>query len=199
MHLLLRPPRNTAKGLVLAQNQPRPLMRSHGENGLLERKIPRDWYCLQIHRNADAVVESNIKRLGITYFNPSIPDTSKPLFPGYLFCAFNKYVEPQWRTLWYIPGAKRILSTSAENPTPVPTRLILAMQGLFPPPEDITCIDDYDLTPGLYAEIVSGPFAGLLGVTKIAEKDRITLLLTMLGSEREITFNKRDLRPYAAP
>lgn len=142
------------------------------------------------------MVAQNIERLGIGYFNPSIPETDRPLFPGYLFCNFNTILDPNWRTLWYIPGAKRLLSSGAESPTPVPTKLIRALQGLFPPPEDITCIDDYDLTPGLYAEIVEGPFKGLLGITKHADKDRVTLLLTMLGTEREIAFNKKDVRPH---
>lgn len=162
---------------------------------LVDRVFTRFWYCLQIHHKQDSIVQENIKRLGIEFFNPQSDE--KSLFPGYMFVRFNKRMDHHWRTLWYIPGAKRILSSSPECPTQVPTQLIKHLQDLFPNPEDITCIDDYDLAPGELTRIINGPFRNLIGITQHTTHDRVRILLSMFGREHEFELHKKDVRPHA--
>lgn len=163
---------------------------------MLDRVFTRFWYCLQIHHKADNIVHENIRRLGIEFFNPQVEE--KPLFPGYLFVRFNKRMDPHWRTLWYIPGAKRLLSASSESPIQVPYQLIKTLQDLFPNPEEITCIDDYDLAPGELTRIVNGPFRNLIGITQHTSHDRVSILLSMFGREHEFEMMKKDVRPHGA-
>jgi transcription antitermination factor NusG len=160
------------------------------------RRVIRSWYCLQVHPKADEIAEQGIRRLGIESFRPQMvvsekeQDIIKNVFPGYVFVKFNKNEDHQWRTLWYIPGAKRILSSSAESPTKIKYRIIAALQAFH----NLNAVDESAIKPGDNVEILSGPFKLFRGIAQRTEQERVFILLSLLGQNYNIEVAQSDVR-----
>ena len=77
------------------------------------------WYLIQFKPNSHRLAERNLQRQGFETFLPMYDSTSRkasrfvsasrPLFPGYMFIAFNK-TNPEWHKINNTYGVSRLIT-----------------------------------------------------------------------------------------
>ena len=115
-----------------------------------------------------------------------------PLFPSYVFVL----IELQWHAARFALGVASLIM-DGERPARVPDDVIADLHGrerdglikLPPPPKPVA-----PFTAGDELRIRSGPFTGLHGLyAGMAPRERIFVLLRMLGGERTVELAQGDV------
>ena len=117
-----------------------------------------------------------------------------PLFPGYLFVALNLQ-RHRWRSVNGTFGVARLLMMG-ESPAPVPAGIVEPIMALC----DASGLVQFDkgFKPGQRVQVLSGPFADMIGVLeKIDGAGRVKLLLAAMGRQIPIVTNAALLAPAA--
>jgi transcriptional antiterminator RfaH len=115
-----------------------------------------------------------------------------PLFPGYLFIQLD-LSRDQWRCVNSTFGVSSLIM-AGEQPRPVP-------KGVVERFIDLTQANGLvDFAPGLKAgacvEMVTGPFAGLIGqLTKCDGRGRVEILLEVMGQQVRVKATADALMP----
>lgn len=135
--------------------------------------------------------KTNLTRQNVASFMPMrtrtqrranrLMDVKRPLFPGYLFIE----VDPEavrWRSINSTYGVAKAVSLTDGRPTPVPSELMARIRSLHEQGSDATSFDHFVV--GERVRVVSGPFAEFEAqIEAVPEKDRIYVLLDMMGRE----------------
>lgn len=160
------------------------------------------WYCLRAQPKREGVAAQQLATLdGVTVFYPRVSyirrgpkgpaAATEPLFPGYLFAAFD-FME-LGKKVGYTRGVARIVRRASLDPITVPGPV---MTGLFAlAPDGLVRVGDPEFHIGDEVRIVAGIFAGT--DTKIVRLEpaskRIAVLVSLLGDEREILLDAKDV------
>jgi len=111
-----------------------------------------------------------------------------PLFPGYCFIA----IELQWHAARWTAGVINLIMDGV-GPARVPNNVIAEIRGrevdglieLAPPPA---------LRRGARVRILRGPFWDRLAIyTDTKPRERVEILLKLLGSEQKVTLARQDI------
>ena len=160
------------------------------------------WFVAQLKPNCAAIAERNLSRQGFPIFSPfeevsvrsgqQFKLVQRALFPGYLFVSFDAASSP-WRSINGTYGVARLISFTAQAPTPVPAELITGLV------ERCTRSGRYlaaDLpNEGDQVRIAAGPFAEFVAtVDKIDPKRRVWVLLDIMGASTRVAIGAEDLR-----
>lgn len=149
------------------------------------------WYCVQTVPQGESVALRNLERQGFEAWLPLCAKrrrharraeiVASPLFPSYLFVAFDRDVE-RWRSINGTFGCRALVGAGAA-PMPLPQGIVEALRGRRDAAGLISVSDSLaKLTPGAVVRILAGPFAELIGRIEMAEEnDRVSLLLEVLG------------------
>ena len=159
------------------------------------------WYLVQVKPNGYRLAERNLLRQGFTCFQPlaraterrgaQFKSVSRPLFPGYLFVAFDPARAP-WRKINSTAGVARLLSLGSV-PREVPRGLVAELRARLDAGGHVVLADN--LGVGDRVEIQSGPFAGFLGeVARLAPEARAHLLVDLMGRRAQVTARVTELR-----
>ena len=159
------------------------------------------WYLVQVKPNGYRMAERNLVRQGFTCFQPLMRATerrgthfkqvSRPLFPGYLFVAFDPAHAP-WRKINSTAGVARLLSLG-NVPREVPLGLVADLRTRLDAEGHVILLDE--LGAGDRVEIQSGPFAGFLAkVAQLAPDARAHLLVDLMGRQARVTAQVTELR-----
>jgi transcriptional antiterminator RfaH len=159
------------------------------------------WYLVQVKPNGYRLAERNLARQGFTCFQPlaraterrgaQFKSVSRPLFPGYLFVAFDPARAP-WRKINSTAGVARLLSLGSV-PREVPRGLVAELRARLDAGGHVVLSDN--LSVGDRVEIQSGPFAGFLGeVARLAPEARAHLLVDLMGRRAQVTARVTELR-----
>ena len=159
------------------------------------------WYLVQVKPNGYRLAERNLLRQGFACFQPLVRATerrgahfkpvSRPLFPGYLFVAFDPARAP-WRKINSTAGVSRLLSLG-NVPQEVPKGLVAELRARLDAEGHVTLADNVEV--GDRVEIQSGPFAGFLGeVARLAPEARAHLLVDLMGRQARVTAQLAELR-----
>jgi transcription antitermination factor NusG len=147
----------------------------------------RRWYCVQTQPQQELFVEKQISILGFDteLFMIQGPKKRQPLFRSFLFVAFNCDLD-QWRRLWSLHGVRRIMSSHAQSPTPVPGACLEAIryelgQGPAPPAPAPS------LQAGDSVMLTSGPFHQFAGIVQRKHGERVDILLELFGRPSQIS------------
>jgi transcriptional antiterminator RfaH len=117
-----------------------------------------------------------------------------PLFPGYCFVA----IELQWHTARWAAGVIGLIMDGVQ-PAHVPDGVIAEIRsrerdGLIELPKP------RGLQRGDGVRIIGGPFTGHLAIfAGMKPRERVEVLLALLGGERAVTLGRRDIETGAAP
>ena len=111
-----------------------------------------------------------------------------PLFPGYCFVL----IELQWHAARWAPGTRGLIMDGI-TPARVPERVIAEIRR-----REINGLIEVSPKPlfrrGDRVRILRGPFSGRLAMfTDMRPRERVEVLLRLLGGERYITLAKRDI------
>ena len=113
-----------------------------------------------------------------------------PLFPGYCFVA----IELQWHAAHRAPGTNGLVMNGG-GPAHVPDNVIAELRsrehnGL------IELAKLRGLRVGSRVKVTAGPFAGQFGLfAGMRPRDRVTVLLTLLGSAQRVELPKAAIEP----
>lgn len=159
------------------------------------------WFLAQLKPNCAHIAERNLKLQGFGTFLPTEDATKRvrgkfitaprPLFPGYIFVAFNTGAG-HWRRVNSTNGITRLVSFGKE-PAPVPREIISQLSvrcddagKLLPPTR---------LQPGDAVRLTAGAFADFVGtVQRIAPEQRIWVLLEIMGGQTRVAVDADQLR-----
>lgn len=160
-----------------------------------------NWFLAQVKPNCHQIAERNLRRQDFRTFLPMQEETKRrqgkftsclrPLFPGYLFVAFDT-LKGGWRTINSTHGVTKLVSFGAD-PAPVPSDLISGLMS--------RCDRDGRLLParlpkaGDKVEIVGGPFAEFAAtVDSIAPDKRVWVLLDIMGRKSRVVVDADAVR-----
>lgn len=146
------------------------------------------WFLAQLKPNSYRIAERHLQRQSFRTFLPMQEETRRrhgkftatlsPLFPGYLFVAFDA-TAGSWRAINSTLGVSRLVSFGGD-PAPVPPRLVPDLmarcdaRGKLLPPGS--------LKPGDTVTLTAGPFTQFVAeIERIAPDQRVWLLLDLMG------------------
>lgn len=110
----------------------------------------------------------------------------KGVFPGYMFLSFDTD-DDDWRRVCRINGLRRILGANEHGARSLPLGFVenmieAAPSGIIDMPD----VGGIKFNYGDKLKITEGPMAGRVGIFQHSEKDRVAILLSLLGRETRI-------------
>ena len=163
--------------------------------------ILKNWFLLQFKPNSHKIAEGNLQRQGFKTFLPLQESTDrnnasfitnlKPLFPGYMFVAFDIQDAP-WRKINNTMGVSKLVSFN-DYPKPVPIDLVSGLilrcnaSGKLLPPKQLNKGDE--------VQLLTGPFANFITtVEEIDAQQRVWVLMQLMGQSTRVSVNIEDLK-----
>jgi transcription antitermination factor NusG len=149
------------------------------------------WACALTEQNRERVALRFLTMAGYKTYCPMLGTkrSPAPLFPGYLFV---EIVTGWWDARWSI-GVRAIVGVHIGEPAHVPDSVISGLRarernGLIVLPQKL------GLQRGDRVRITRGPFTDHLAIyASMKPRDRVEVLLTMLGSVQRVELPKCDI------
>jgi transcriptional antiterminator RfaH len=165
----------------------------------------RNWYVVNTHPHQEERAEINLRRQGYDAWLPRllksrrharrVDVTSVPLFPGYLFVGLDHRAQP-WRAINSTFGVRRILCLG-EQPKPVERGFVEALKQTTDE-RGVVALPAEGLKLGQPLRLLTGPFADCIGtLLHLADKDRVALLLNLLGREVQVLVSRQQVTAVA--
>ena len=159
------------------------------------------WYVAQLKPNGERLAEENLVRQGFDVFAPTLRKTTprkdrfrdelRPLFPGYLFVR-SPAQAACWRAIGGTLGIRKLVSFGEGRPSAVPAGIIEWLREHFSHTDPVAS----DLRKGDLVRVISGPFCDLLArVEALPGRERIYVLLDVMGKERRVSITRKSLLP----
>lgn len=166
-------------------------------------KIARAWYVAETQPRAETLAQLGLERQGFPAFCPRFRKVRRharrteqvlaPLFPGYLFIRFDPQRDA-WRSINGTRGIRRLVGPSTGYPQPLANEVVEALHARCD--NGIVSSVLPDLEPGQVVRVLSGPLADRLAViTTLDDKQRVGILLDILGSQTPISMSRGQLGP----
>ena len=156
------------------------------------------WAVARLAPHQERLALNHLERAGFMTYLPRLREwrrshgrrieTRPPLFPGYSFFV----VEAQWHAARWSIGVIGLIMNGIQ-PARVPDNVIAEIRGrevdglieLAPPPA---------LRRGARVRILRGPFWDRLAIyTDTKPRERVEILLKLLGSEQKVTLARQDI------
>ncbi len=165
------------------------------------------WYVIHTKPREEEIAEVNLKRQGYQVFLPRcvLPkrrrskwrEVIEPLFPRYLFIQLDigaQNIAPI-RSTRGVSGLVRF----GELPSAVPDDFMQSLMTSADPKNGLYPIGIDLFKPGETISVIDGPFKGLQGIFKAESgKERVTILLTLIGREHNIELDRNQIAPFVA-
>ncbi|GAF79080.1 unnamed protein product [marine sediment metagenome] len=161
----------------------------------------QQWYVVHTQARQEARAELNLRRQGFEAWLPlfrvarrharRIDHVMAPLFPRYLFVHLDLSVQP-WRAINGTFGVVRLLC-NRDIPLLVPEGLVEEIMQRCDESGTVV-LSPRGLAVGDSVKVATGPFADLAGLFQtMSRRDRVVLLIKLLGREVRATVAFRDL------
>ena len=155
--------------------------------------MSKEWFILQFKSNSHHLATKNLNRQGFETFLPlhettsrrlsRFINTSKPLFPGYMFIRFDK-AESEWHKINSTYGVSRIITFNSILIS-IPTNFVDHLMKRY----DLSgkLIPIKKLKTGDQVTVLKGPFAHFIATVEKYEADqRIWILMDLMGRKTKI-------------
>lgn len=154
----------------------------------------RRWYVVHTHPTKEAFALAQLGRQGFAAYFPQVTRTIRharksrralrPLFPRYVFVALDLDVD-RWRAVRGTLGVSNLIM-DGQRPRAAPMGLVETMMACAD--EEHGFLPRQQLSVGGRVKFLTGPFEDKLGrIVGLGDAERVTVLLEILGSEREVT------------
>ena len=151
------------------------------------------WFILQFKPNSHHQAKKNLTRQGFEVFLPlhdttsrklsRFINTSKPLFPGYMFIKFDR-AESDWHKVNNTYGVSRLLTFNSILKS-IPTKFVDSLMKRYDSSGKLIPIEK--LKNGDQVTVLKGPFANFIAtVEKYEDDQRIWVLMDLMGRETKI-------------
>ena len=155
--------------------------------------MSKEWFILQFKPNSYHQAAKNLTRQGFEVFLPlndttsrkvsRFINTSKPLFPGYMFIRFNRS-ESNWHKINNTYGVSRLITFNSILKS-IPTSFVDSLMKRYDLSGKLLPIKK--LKKGDHVTVCKGPFANLVATVEKYEADqRIWILMDLMGREIKI-------------
>ena len=155
--------------------------------------MPKEWFILQFKSNSHHQATKNLIRQGFEIFLPlhdttsrrlsRFINTSKPLFPGYMFIRFDR-AESEWHKINNTYGVSRLVTFNSIL-KPIPTIFVNNLMKRYDFSGKLLPIKK--LKKGDQVTVLMGPFANFIATVEKYEADqRIWILMDLMGRKTKI-------------
>ena len=163
--------------------------------------MSKEWFILKFKPNSHHQARKNLTRQGFEVFLPlhdttsrklsRFINTSKPLFPGYMFIRFNR-AESNWHKINNTYGVSRLITFNSILKS-IPTIFVDHLMKRY----DLSgkLIPIKKLKKGDHVKILKGPFANFIATVETYETDqRIWILIDLMGRKTKTQALVEDLQ-----
>ena len=155
--------------------------------------MSKEWFILQFKSNSHYLATKNLNRQGFETFLPlhdttsrrtsRFINTSKPLFPGYMFIRFDK-AESEWHKINNTYGVSRLITFNSILKS-IPTIFVDHLMKRYDLSGKLLPIQK--LKKGDQVTVFKGPFANFIATVEKYEADqRIWILMDLMGRKTKI-------------
>ena len=155
--------------------------------------MSKEWFILQFKSNSHHLAAKNLNRQGFETFLPlhettsrrlsRFINTSKPLFPGYMFIKFDK-AESEWHKINNTYGVSRLITFNSILKS-IPTSFVDSLMKRYDLSGKLLPIQK--LKKGDQVTVLKGPFANFIATVEKYEADqRIWILMDLMGRKTKI-------------
>ena len=155
--------------------------------------MSKEWFILQFKSNSHHLAAKNLNQQGFETFLPlhettsrtlsRFINTSKPLFPGYMFIKFDR-AESEWHKINSTYGVSRLITFNSILKS-IPTILVDHLMKRY----DLSgkLIPIQKLKKGDHVTVLKGPFANFIAnIEKYETDQRICILMDLMGRKTKI-------------
>ena len=155
--------------------------------------MSKEWFILQFKSNSHHLAAKNLNRQGFETFLPlhettsrrlsRFINTSKPLFPSYMFIKFDR-AETEWHRINNTYGVSRLITFNSILKS-IPTIFVDHLMKRY----DLSgkLIPIQKLKKGDHVTVLKGPFANFIATVEKYEADqRIWILMDLMGRKTKI-------------
>lgn len=160
------------------------------------------WLCVLAEHRQEHLAEHGLRTIGLPAWLPLIESKWTnghtrivPMFPGYLFV---QAIDDRWRKAYSTRGVRGLICHAPERPTSVPVKMLELLWRDCAPNGVLYLPRPKTLAPATPVELVTGPFAGFRGIVRMATKDRVRLLVNLLGRDSEVEVPRADVAVLSA-
>ena len=164
--------------------------------------MSKEWFILQFKSNSHHQAARNLNRQGFETFLPlhdatsrklsRFINTSKPLFPGYMFIKFDR-AESDWHKVNNTYGVSRLLTFNSILKS-IPTKFVDSLMKRYDSSGKLIPIEK--LKNGDQVTVLKGPFANfIVTVEKYEDDQRIWVLMDLMGRKTKIHTSSDALQP----
>jgi transcriptional antiterminator RfaH len=150
----------------------------------------KNWYVVMTHARSEALAAEHLLRQGFETYMPrirkqrrharKIQTVSSPLFPCYVFVAFDQ-TRQRWQTIRSTFGVAQLLGTG-EKPARIPESVLSALRAREDGEGFISLEKTSPFMPGQLLQITSGPFSLCTALVEfMSDNDRVAVLLDLMG------------------
>ena len=158
------------------------------------------WHVVQTHPHKEAASETRLAAQGYQTFLPlqnktirharRILTAQRPVFPQYLFVRFVRG-QTRWRPINGTMGVRHLIM-NGDEPAPVARGVVESL--IASTGDDGILQFRQPLKPGDTVRLLSGPFAGQLGVLEMLKpEDRVRLLMSFIGGAVRVEVDRSAL------
>jgi transcriptional antiterminator RfaH len=155
--------------------------------------MSKEWFILQYKSNSHHLAAKNLTRQGFETFLPlhettsrrlsRFINTSKPLFPGYMFIKFDR-AESEWHKINSTYGVSRLITFNSILKS-IPTTFVDSLMMRYDLSGKLQPIKK--LKQGDQVTVLKGPFANFIATIEKYETDqRICILMDLMGRKTKI-------------
>jgi len=155
--------------------------------------MSKEWFILQFKPNAHHQANKNLIQQGFETFLPlhdttsrnisRFINTSRPLFPGYMFIAFDK-TESKWHKINNTYGVSRLVTFDSTLKS-LPQTFVDNLIKRYDTSGKLLPIQK--LKKGDQVKLLGGPFSNFIAtVEKYEDDQRIWILMDLMGRETKI-------------
>lgn len=159
------------------------------------------WFLAQLKPNCSNIADKNLKRQGFQTFLPleertrqrngKFLTTMQPLFPGYIFVAFD-VARGLWRTVNSTFGVTRLVGIGKE-PAVIPVNLVTQLMLRYDSKDKL--LRSRALKVGDQVTLTKGPFANFAAeVESIAPDRRVWVLMEIMGAHARVAVSAEQVR-----
>lgn len=164
------------------------------------------WYVARTHARAEAQAMAHLARQGFQTYLPRVRKRRRharrvdmvtaPLFPRYLFVAFDR-TRDSWRAISSTIGVAQLLCMG-ETPLAVPEGVVAAIRARQGEDGLVALAPEPRFEKGAMVRIVAGPMSRQIGLFDgLSERDRVVVLLDLLGREIKVEMGDTAIAAYA--
>jgi len=155
--------------------------------------MSKEWFILQFKSNSHHLAAKNLNRQGFETFLPlnettsrrlsRFINTSKPLFPGYMFVTFDR-TKSNWHKINNTYGVTRLITFNTVLKS-IPIRFIDNLMKRYDSSGNLLPIQK--LKKGDQVTVLKGPFGNFIATVEKYESDqRIWILMDLMGRKTKI-------------